>query len=139
MRIKQGTVISDRNDKTIVVRVDRYINHPKYQKRYRVSKKFHAHDEKNEAGIGDVVEITETRPLSKLKNWKLQKISTKGAREVVEAPAAVEHASEAELRAVAQTEKTVVEQKPTVKKDSSAKPSKSAPSPDSKAPKKTEA
>lgn len=57
--------------KTVVVRVDRLKKHPKYQKYYRVSRKFKAHDEKNEYKVGDVVEIQEIRPLSKDKRWKI--------------------------------------------------------------------
>lgn len=69
MRSKKGTVVSVSGNKTIVVQVDTYKAHPKYKKRYRVSKKFHAHDEESKHQVGDVVEIYETRPLSKLKRW----------------------------------------------------------------------
>lgn len=58
-------------DKTIIVAVDTYKSHPKYHKKYKVTKKFYAHDEKNECQIGDKVTITESRPLSRLKRWKL--------------------------------------------------------------------
>ena len=68
-RILQGVVTSDKNDKTIVVKVERRILHPVVKKTIRMSKKYHAHDEKNEAKTGDVVRIEETRPLSKLKRW----------------------------------------------------------------------
>ncbi|HEY7795812.1 MAG TPA: 30S ribosomal protein S17 [Gaiellaceae bacterium] len=71
---RQGTVISDKGDKTIVVEVDTIKAHPKYKKVVRRSKKFHAHDEQNAAKIGDVVRIVETRPLSKTKNWRLDEI-----------------------------------------------------------------
>jgi small subunit ribosomal protein S17 len=118
MRIKSGIVISDINDRTIVVKVDRYEIHPIYKKRYRVSKKFHAHDEKNEAKIGDIVEISECRPLSKLKCWKLDKIVAKSAQAIVSTPAAVESDEEAELRAIVQKEKKVAEAKA---EDSAAK------------------
>ena len=104
MRSKQGTVISDANDKTIVVRVDRAVRHPIYKKNYRVSKKFHAHDEKNEASVGDVVEIVESKPISKKKTWKLKKILSKNAR-VVDQPAAVESDSEKELKEAVAKEK----------------------------------
>ncbi|MFH0776585.1 MAG: 30S ribosomal protein S17 [Patescibacteria group bacterium] len=97
MRNKTGVVISDKNAQTIVVRVDREVRHPIYKKNYRVSRKFHAHDEKNEAQIGDVVEIVESRPLSKLKSWKLVKVISKNAK-VIDRPAAVESESEKELK-----------------------------------------
>ncbi len=70
-RILQGVVVSDKNDKTIVVKVERRLRHPVLKKTVRLSKKYHAHDEKNEAKTGDVVRIQETRPLSKQKRWEL--------------------------------------------------------------------
>jgi len=71
---RRGVVISSGMDKTIVVRVDAVKAHPKYLKVVRRSTKFHAHDEQNQAKIGDVVRIVETRPLSKTKNWRLAEI-----------------------------------------------------------------
>ena len=71
---RQGTVVSDRGDKTIVVKVDTIKAHPRYKKVVRRSKKFHAHDEQNQAKLGDVVKIIETRPISKTKNWRLAEI-----------------------------------------------------------------
>ena len=71
---RQGTVVSDKGDKTIVVKVDTIKAHPRYKKVVRRSKKFHAHDEQNAAKLGDVVRIVETRPLSKTKNWRLAEI-----------------------------------------------------------------
>jgi small subunit ribosomal protein S17 len=71
---RQGTVVSAAADKTIVVRVDTVKVHPRYKKVIRRSTKLHAHDETNEAKIGDIVRIVETRPLSKLKRWRLQEI-----------------------------------------------------------------
>ena len=68
-RILQGVVTSDKNDKTIVVKVERRLLHPVFKKTVRLSKKYHAHDEKNEAKVGEVVRFEETRPLSKLKRW----------------------------------------------------------------------
>lgn len=65
----QGTVVSDAMDKTVVVEVGRFVKHPKYKKFYTISKKYHAHDEKNQYKIGDVVEITETKPISKKKSF----------------------------------------------------------------------
>jgi small subunit ribosomal protein S17 len=70
-RILEGVVVSDKNDKTIVVKVERRLRHPVLKKTVRLSKKYHAHDEKNEAKTGDVVRIEETRPLSKQKRWAL--------------------------------------------------------------------
>src|SRR5829696_4660524 len=71
---RQGTVVSDKGDKTIVVKVDTIKAHPRYKKVVRRSKRFHAHDERNEAKLGDVVKIVETRPLSKTKNWRLAEV-----------------------------------------------------------------
>jgi small subunit ribosomal protein S17 len=73
-KVRQGVVVSDVQDKTIVVRVDRRTTHPLYGKSMRVSKKYHVHDETNDAGVGDTVRIVETRPLSKLKRWRLQSV-----------------------------------------------------------------
>lgn len=70
-RILQGVVVSDENDKTIVVKVERRLRHPVFKKTVRVSKKYHAHDEKNEAKSGEIVRIQETRPMSKQKRWTL--------------------------------------------------------------------
>lgn len=70
-RILQGVVVSDKNDKTIVVKVERRLRHPVLKKTVRLSKKYHAHDEGNTAKTGDVVRIQETRPLSKQKRWTL--------------------------------------------------------------------
>jgi small subunit ribosomal protein S17 len=71
---RRGVVVSDKGDKTIVVKVDVIKLHPKYKKVVRRSVKFHAHDEANSAGIGDTVRIVETRPLSKTKNWRLAEV-----------------------------------------------------------------
>jgi small subunit ribosomal protein S17 len=71
---RRGVVVSAAMDKTIVVRVDSIKAHPKYKKVIRRSKKFHAHDEQNQAKAGDVVRIVETRPLSKTKRWRLAEI-----------------------------------------------------------------
>jgi small subunit ribosomal protein S17 len=70
-KVRQGVVVSDRGDKTVVVRVERRFPHPLYGKATIRSKKFHAHDESNEFRVGDVVRIQETRPLSKLKRWRV--------------------------------------------------------------------
>jgi small subunit ribosomal protein S17 len=73
-----GTVTSDVQDKTIVVTVTRRETHPIYGKQYTVSRKFAAHDEKNEAHVGDKVEISETRPVSKNKSFKLDRVVETG-------------------------------------------------------------
>ncbi|WP_166245970.1 30S ribosomal protein S17 [Paenibacillus turpanensis] len=72
-----GRVVSDKMDKTIVVAVETYKKHDLYHKRIRYTKKFKAHDENNEAKIGDTVKIMETRPLSKDKRWRLVEIVEK--------------------------------------------------------------
>ena len=71
---RQGTVVSDAMEKTIVVRVDVVKAHPRYKKVVRRSAKFHAHDEESQAKVGDVVRIVETRPLSKTKRWRLAEV-----------------------------------------------------------------
>jgi ribosomal protein uS17 len=71
---RRGVVVSDAMDKTIVVKVDVIKSHSRYKKVIRRSVKFHAHDERNEAHIGDVVRIVETRPLSKTKRWRLAEV-----------------------------------------------------------------
>ncbi len=79
MRTKVGVVTSTKMDKTIVVTLDTSVAHPKYLKRFKVSRKFYAHDEANECKVGNVVEIVETRPLSKTKRWSLVKIVSEQA------------------------------------------------------------
>jgi small subunit ribosomal protein S17 len=74
---RRGVVVSDKGDKTIVVKVDVIKSHPKYKKVVRSTVKFHAHDEQNTAGVGDTVRIVETRPLSKTKRWRLAEIVEK--------------------------------------------------------------
>ena len=80
-RTVTGTVVSDRMDKTITVRVERRVQHPVYAKIIRRSSKLHAHDENNECRIGDTVTVVECRPLSKTKTWMLKSIDER-AREV---------------------------------------------------------
>ena len=70
-RVLQGVVVSDKNEKTVVVKVERRFIHPVMGKTVRRSKKYHAHDEKGEIKVGDVVRIQECRPLSKLKSWEV--------------------------------------------------------------------
>ena len=74
---KIGVVTSNKMQKTITVAVERKVKHPIYGKFVKKTTKFHAHDEKNECTIGDVVRIMETRPLSKLKRWRLVEIVEK--------------------------------------------------------------
>ena len=76
---KVGQVVSARMQKTIVIKVTRQKAHPLYRRVVSRSKKFHAHDEKNEARVGDVVKIEETRPLSKTKRWRLKEILRRAA------------------------------------------------------------
>ena len=68
-RMLQGVVVSDKQQKTVVVRVERRFTHPMLKKTVRRSKKYHAHDEASEYGVGDIVWIEEHRPISKLKRW----------------------------------------------------------------------
>lgn len=70
-RVMQGVVVSDKSDKTVVVRVERRIMHPVYKKIIRRSRKFHAHDPENRFKVGDIVRIQECRPISRLKRWQV--------------------------------------------------------------------
>ena len=70
-RILEGVVVSDKGDKTVVVKVERKVKHPLYGKIIRRSKKYHAHDEANEFKAGETVRIEETRPISKQKTWRV--------------------------------------------------------------------
>ncbi len=72
-RSREGVVVSDKMEKTVVVAVSRSKVHPKYLKRYRITKKFKAHDQKNEYKVGDKVLICECRPLSREKRWRVVK------------------------------------------------------------------
>jgi small subunit ribosomal protein S17 len=76
-KTRQGIVISNRMDKTITVQLDRTMQHPLYSKIVHKRAKLYAHDENNEAGIGDKVMVMETRPLSKMKRWRLVKVLEK--------------------------------------------------------------
>jgi len=76
-KLRQGVVVSTAGEKTCVVKVEERKKHPLYGKMITQSKKFHAHDENNDAGVGDTVSIMETRPLSKLKHWRLIEIVEK--------------------------------------------------------------
>ncbi len=75
-RVMVGQVVSDKTDKTVVVKVERRVKHPLYGKIIRRSKKYHAHDETNQYAIGDTVRIEECAPVSKLKTWRaVEKVS----------------------------------------------------------------
>ncbi|MFK7697354.1 30S ribosomal protein S17 [Paenibacillus sp. HJGM_3] len=76
-KVQVGKVVSDKMEKTIVVAVETYKKHDLYHKRIKYTKKFKAHDENNEAQIGDVVKIMETRPISKDKRWRLVEVVEK--------------------------------------------------------------
>jgi small subunit ribosomal protein S17 len=76
-KTREGTVVSNRMRKTIVVAVERRFRHPRYVKIIRRTSKLYAHDEKNECQIGDKVKVMETRPLSKLKRWRLVEVLEK--------------------------------------------------------------
>jgi small subunit ribosomal protein S17 len=92
-RILVGTIVSDKTDKTVTVKVERKERHPLYGKIIRRSKKYHAHDEGNEFKPGDVVRIEETRPISKTKTWKVLDRVQAGKGQVVEADLEVEAVS----------------------------------------------
>jgi len=76
-KLRIGRVVSNRMQKTIVVAVKRSLKHPVYQKTIKRTSKLYAHDEKNESQIGDLVQVMETRPLSRLKRWRLLKVVEK--------------------------------------------------------------
>jgi small subunit ribosomal protein S17 len=76
-KTRTGKVVSNKMEKSIIVAIERKVAHPLYKKYFKRTTKFYAHDEKNEAGVGDTVKIMETRPLSKLKRWRLVEIVTK--------------------------------------------------------------
>jgi len=76
-KVRVGTVVSNKMDKSILVAIERRIAHPIYKKYFKKTTKLMAHDEKNECGLGDLVKIMETRPLSKRKKWRLVEIVEK--------------------------------------------------------------
>ena len=101
-RAIQGVVVSDKNAKTIVVLVETHKKHSKYGKRVKYGKKYYAHDENNDAKVGDTVTIMETRKLSATKRWRLVSIDKKAEMSVKEAEAELkEEAIEAEAAAEA--------------------------------------
>ena len=73
-KAREGRVCSSKSDKTIVVLIERRVRHPLYGKEIKVTKKIHVHDEANSANVGDIVKVMETRPLSKLKRWRLVEV-----------------------------------------------------------------
>jgi small subunit ribosomal protein S17 len=85
---KVGVVVSDKADKTVVVRVDRIVRHKMYKRYVRRTATFLAHDESNEAKVGDTVEIVESRPLSARKRWRMRRIVKRGQGSVGEATTA---------------------------------------------------
>lgn len=76
-KIRQGIVVSDKMDQSIMVRVDRTMRHPLYKKIIRRSNKYMAHDQENKCQVGDVVRIMECRPISRRKRWRLMEVVTK--------------------------------------------------------------
>ena len=102
-RTIQGVVVSDKNDKTIAVLVETHRRHPKYGKRVKYRKKFYAHDENNEAKVGDTVTIMETRKLSASKRFRLVSIDKKAELSVKEAEAEIKAEEAAELAEAAVT------------------------------------
>ena len=76
-KVRQGVVVGDKMDKTVIVEIKTLVRHPLYGKIIRRSTKFKAHDENNEAGVGDTVEIMESRPISKEKRWRMVRVVEK--------------------------------------------------------------
>ena len=74
VKVREGVVVSDKMDKTVVIKIVKAFRHPLYQKTVKISNKFKAHDENNECHVGDLVKIMETRPLSKDKRWRLLEV-----------------------------------------------------------------
>lgn len=73
-KVRTGVVVSDKPDKTVVVQVTESVRHPRYEKTIRRTRKFHVHDETNDARQGDTVRIMETRPMSKMKRWRVVEV-----------------------------------------------------------------
>ena len=120
-RVLTGTVVSDKADKTVVVRVERRVKHPLYGKIIKLSKKYHAHDAANEFHVGEIVRIEECAPISKLKTWTvLDRIGTAkiGAVEIDEPEAIAPEAQPSEPAPEAKEEKAP---KPKAAKKSKAK------------------
>ncbi len=98
---KVGRVVSDKMDKTIVVSVERLSRHPLYKRVIRLTTKFKAHDERNEARIGDTVRIVESRPLSATKRWRMTEIVQRGSEGAGEPVVAEEEATSEAIHAAA--------------------------------------
>lgn len=79
-KVMRGMVTSNKMSKTLVIQIDRKVKHPMYEKFVSRKTKLYAHDEKGEAGVGDIVEVCQTRPLSKLKRWRLVRIVQKATK-----------------------------------------------------------
>jgi small subunit ribosomal protein S17 len=80
LRIQTGSVVSDKMDKSATVLIERKVKHPIYGKFVRKSTKLHIHDENNDCGVGDTVQISECRPMSKTKSWTLVKVVSRAAK-----------------------------------------------------------
>lgn len=77
-KTREGIVVSNKMDKTAIVSVTRQVKHPLYHKYVKKTNRYHAHDSENKCQVGDTVKIVETRPLSKLKRWRVQEVLTQG-------------------------------------------------------------
>ena len=113
----QGVVVSDKMNKTIVVEVETHKRHPKYAKRIKYSNKYYAHDEKNEAKVGDVVTIMGCRPLSATKRFRLvsiDKVHQESIKEVLEQEKLMEEQVETEVKEEVKVEEPKVEAAPVV-------------------------
>ena len=118
-RVLTGTVVSDKGDKTVVVRVERRVKHPLYGKIIKLSKKYHAHDAANEFRMGEIVRIEECAPISKLKTWKvLDRIGT--------AKMAAVEIGEPEIVAPTESEPAKPVEEKAEKKPATKKPAKKA-------------
>ena len=117
-RVLTGTVVSDKGDKTVVVRVERRVKHPLYGKIIKLSKKYHAHDAANEFRMGEIVRIEECAPISKLKTWKVVDrigAAKMGAVEIAEPEAIAPTESEPSKPAEEKAEKKPAAKKSTKK------------------------
>jgi small subunit ribosomal protein S17 len=117
-RVLTGTIVSDKGDKTVVVRVERRVKHPLYGKIIKLSKKYHAHDEGNAFKLGEQVRIEESAPISKLKNWKV-------LDRVGEAPAIVDEIKDVDLKPAPDIEPKA--EKPAKKAPAKSKAKKAEP------------
>ena len=135
----QGVVVSDKMDKTIVVEVETHKRHPKYAKRIKYSNKYYAHDEKNEAKVGDTVTIMACRPLSATKRFRLVSIDKKhleSIKEVQEAEEAMEEQVEAVVEEKVEEAPVVVEEQPKVEEPKEEAKAEEKKAPAKKAPAK---